>query len=109
MEHIFLTIIEMAAILKISKKRAYRLIANAEIPFTRYHRRVIIRLEDLNNFITKMSSDDLLTNSSSPLELDKSPPTLTIENNKVTIPTQKVIVYVKHTLYCFCPYRSQRR
>ena len=55
----FLTGKEIAAILKISKALAYRLIANGEIPSIRFGRTVRVRIEDLNRFIAKNSTVDI--------------------------------------------------
>lgn len=51
MEPYYLTQGEIANILNIGKTNVLLLIASEVIPFNRYHQRVIIKLEDLNNYI----------------------------------------------------------
>lgn len=52
----FLTGKEVAAILKISKALAYRLIAKGEIPSVRFGRTVRVKQESLDEFIQLNSS-----------------------------------------------------
>jgi excisionase family DNA binding protein len=52
----YLTGKEVAAILKISKALAYRLIAEGEIPSIRFRRTVRVKQEALDEFIQKNSS-----------------------------------------------------
>lgn len=56
METIFLTQVDIASLLKISKAQVDCLLANDEFPFTRYHRRVIVKLDDLIRFLVKSST-----------------------------------------------------
>jgi excisionase family DNA binding protein len=59
----FLTVIEIASILKISKALAYRLIANGEIPSIRFGRTVRVKTEALDEFIEKNSSTSISQSS----------------------------------------------
>lgn len=54
----FLTAIEIASILKISKALAYRLIKKGEIPSVRFGRTVRIKAEDLDSFIMNNSTSN---------------------------------------------------
>ena len=53
METIFLAPDDIASLLKVSKAQVDRMIANEELPFTRYHLRVIVKLVDLITYIVK--------------------------------------------------------
>jgi excisionase family DNA binding protein len=53
----FLTAVEIAQILKISKALAYRLIAQGQITSIRFGRTVRVRYEALEEFIKKNSSE----------------------------------------------------
>lgn len=66
----FLTGKEVAAILKISKALAYRLIAKGEIPSIRFGRTVRVKKEALDEFIQKSSSEkNLMPSLSTPNDL----------------------------------------
>lgn len=73
----FLTGKEVAAILKISKALAYRLLANGDIPSVRFGRTVRVKQEDLEKFIAKNSS----SGSSTDLDQDQKSDEITTFDN----------------------------
>jgi excisionase family DNA binding protein len=81
MEQIFLTPLDIASLLKISKAKVNRLISKEELPFTRYHCRVIVRLEDLIGYLLKNPPG----NPAAGMEADKSPPRKRSDNERVQV------------------------
>lgn len=59
MESNFLTAIEIANLLKISKALAYRLIAQGQIPSVRFGKTVRVKNEDLRKFIDSNTTGPL--------------------------------------------------
>lgn len=59
MNTIFLTAVEIAKILKISKALAYRLIARGQIASVRFGKTVRVRQEDLDAFIFEHAANSV--------------------------------------------------
>jgi len=62
----YLTLPDIASILKISTEQVYDLLAKELFPFTRYHRRVIVKVDDLMKFMGASNNlnhpnDDLMS------------------------------------------------
>ena len=74
MDTIYLTLAEVADILEISKTQVWNLIDAEEIRFTRYRRRLIVKLEHLHEYTARKSTRNPLRNPPAPAEFDKSPP-----------------------------------
>ena len=56
----YLDIQDVAFLLNTSSRNVRRLLDNGEIPFTRYHRRVIIKTDDLLFYLARMFAKAML-------------------------------------------------